>query len=370
MIARRVASSVVRRQVRYVTPVPPLTATGLVAQVYAQIDDELRIVVPPALLHSPAPDLLAAFWMLMREPLIASGAADRLTKEAVAAAVSVATICPYCVDMHSTGLYDLSTEHDAEAIARDRVDDVTDPRVRAAAAWARAAHLLPAEPATAATPPAVPASHRPELVGVVVGFHYLTRMVNVFLGSFLLPPWLGPKARRRFKHGISQVLAPTLRADHEPGRSLALLPAAPLPEAAAWARGNPTVAAAAARAYAAFAEAGKRSVSPAVRDLVGRRLASWRGAETGLSRAWCEELVGALPAGDRPAGRLALLTALASHQVDDEVVGEFRRHRPEDAALVETAAWASFAAARRVGEWHAPQPPWVTTARQSSVDGR
>jgi hypothetical protein len=316
--------------------------------VYAQVDDELRIVVPPALLHSPAPEVLAAFWTLMREPLIATGVVDRLAKEAVASAVSVATICPYCVDMHSTGMYDLSTEHDAEAIARDRVDDVDDPRVRAVAAWARTAH----RPDDRGADPPFPEVHRPELVGVVVAFHYLTRMVNVFLGSFLLPPWLTPKARRRFKHGISRVLAPTLRAEHAPGRSLPLLPEAELPASAVWATGSPIVAAAVARAYSALAAAGRRSVKPDVRDLVRRRLARWRGEETGLSRAWCEELVGALPAADRPAGRLALLTAFASHQVDDETVGEFRRHHPDDVTLVETAAWASFAAARQVGEWH------------------
>jgi AhpD family alkylhydroperoxidase len=349
MVAGRIAAAVAQRQVKYITPVPVPAARGLVAEVYTQVADEFRIVVPPALLHSPAPDLLAAYWMLMREPLVASGAVDRLTKEAVAAAVSVGNICPYCVDMHSTGMYGLSTEHDAEAIVRDRVEEIVDPHVRQVAAWARTAHL-PDRPEAQQAP--FPPAWRPELVGVVVSFHYLTRMVNVFLSSFLIPPRLGPGARRRFKRGISRVLAPALRADRPAGRSLDLLPHAALPPDATWAAGHPDVAPAVARAYAAFEAAGTRSVPESVRVLVGERLDRWRGEETGLSRGWCEDLVADLPEAERAVGRLVLLTALASHQVDEDVVSEFRRFQPDDTGLLEAAAWASIAAARRVGAWH------------------
>ncbi|WP_207783846.1 carboxymuconolactone decarboxylase family protein [Micromonospora globispora] len=351
MVAGRVISSVVQRQVKYVTPTPPNATEGLVAAVYQQVAEEMRLVVPPVLLHSPAPETLAAYWTLMRETLMTGGGVDRLAKEAVAAAVSVATICPYCVDMHSTAMYDLCTEHDAEAIVADRIEEILDPRLRALAAWARQAHL-PDAPATRRPP--FPAADRPELVGVLVTFHYLTRMVNVFLSSFLLPPRLGPRARRRFKHGVARVLSTSLREVRAPGRSLPLLAPAALPDAAAWAVGNDVIAAAASRAYAAFEAAGERVLSPAVRDLVRWRLDGWRGEETGLSRQWCERLIAGLPEADRAAGRLALLTAFASAQVDEETIHEFRRHQPGDTALVEAAAWASYAAARQVGSWYVP----------------
>ncbi|RLK09999.1 AhpD family alkylhydroperoxidase [Micromonospora sp. M71_S20] len=350
MIARRVASSVVQRQVNYVTPVPPGAARGLVDTVYAQVAQEMQLVVPPAQLHSPSPEVLAAYWMVMREPLLPTEPLDRATKEAVAAAVSVANICPYCVDMHSVGLYELSTEHDAEAIVADRLAEITDRRIRDAAEWARTAH----QPRTPR--PVLPFSERdrPELVGVVVGFHYIARVVNVFLPNFLLPPGLAPRARRRLKRGIGWIMQGTLRDPRAPGRSVGLLPPAPLPAEAGWAAGSPHVAGAMARAYAAFEAAGERAVPPAVRELVAERLDAWRGEETGLSRQWCERLIAPLPEAERAAGRLALLTAFASYQVDKEVVTEFRRHRPGDAALVDAVAWASFAAARRIGAWYAP----------------
>ncbi len=351
MVAGRLVSSVIQRQVKYVAPVSPSVAAGLVAAVYEQAADEMRIVVPPVLLHSPAPETLAAYWTLMRESLIADGSVDRLAKEAVAAAVSVANISPYCVDWHSTGMYDLSDENDAEAIVADRLDDMADARVREIARWAREAHL-PDAPLVRQPPFDEP--DRPELVGVVVGFHYLTRMVNVFLSSFLLPPGLAPRTRRRLKHGISRLLAPTLREPSEPGRSLPLLPEAPLPAEAGWAVGNAGVMDAVARSYSAFEAAGERSLSPAVRELVCQRLSSWRGEETGLSREWCEDLIAELPVADRAGGRLALLTALASYQVDEDVIREFRLYQPADRELVEAVAWASFAAARQVGSWQVP----------------
>lgn len=346
MIVGRVAASAVQRQVRHVRPVPAATATGLVGEVYAQVAEEMRLVIPPALMHSPAPEALAAYWMLMREPLLVTGAADRATKEAAAAAVAVATICPYCVDMHSVSMYGLTGEHDADRLAADRVDDMRDPLLREVSRWARAAHEAPG---AVPMPSWLGADERAELIGTVTGLHYLTRTVNVFLSSFLLPPGLTGRARRRMKQGLGQLLRPTLRMRRDPGLSLGLLPPAPLPADAGWAAGSPGIAGAMARAAAAFDSAGERRLSPAVRAVVRNHLDDWRGAETGISTAWCDDVLAGLDEADRRAGRLALLTAVSSHQVSDEVIAEFRHSMPGDAALVEVVGWAGFEAARRIG---------------------
>jgi len=119
---------------------------------------------------------------------------DRATKEAVAAACPCHDL-PYCAEMHTVGLYDLSDEHDAEAIAGDRAAEVGDPRLRAAALWARHAHE--------AGPPSRRRPGCPRPPGRADrrrGVHALPdRMVNVFLANFLLPPGIGPRARRRFQ---------------------------------------------------------------------------------------------------------------------------------------------------------------------------
>jgi exopolyphosphatase/pppGpp-phosphohydrolase len=56
---------------------------------------------------------------------------------------------------------------------------------------------------------------------------------------------------------------------------------------------------------------------------------------------------------ERPAARLALLTAFAPERVDDGTIADCRRAGADDAALVATSAWASFATARRIAAWSA-----------------
>jgi AhpD family alkylhydroperoxidase len=339
-----------REHVRQVAPVPPGAADGLVAEVYQQCSRDFGMLAPPVTLHSPAPDVLAAAWSMLRETLVAPGKLDRAAKEAIAAAVSVSNSCPYCVDVHSTTLHGLARGRDVAAIAADRAHAVADRRLREIAGWARATGLR----ATAGPPP-VPPSQGPEAVGVAVVFHYLNRMVNVFLTESPFPPGAPAAVRAGIQRLAGRLMRPLARAPREPGASLALLPAAPLPADLAWAAGSPPVAGAFARAAAAV-DAAAGSVPQPVRELLAGRLAGWDGRPAGPSRAWVDAATAGLTAADRPAGRLALLTALASYQVDQSVIEEFRQGSRGDAALVELTAWASLAAARRVGSWQpAPQ---------------
>lgn len=343
----RAVSRVTARQVKYVHPVVDPQPGSLVEAVYRQAAAEMRIVTPPLQLHSPDPRTLAAFWLMLRETLNADGVVSRGDKEVVAAAVSVANVCPYCVDMHTAAMYDVATADDAESVGADRIDEVRDDQRRALAWWARQAHLLD-EPVAA--PAGLSAAEVAELVGVAVTFHYLNRMVNVFLSDYLLPPRVRGRARQRMKHGVSLVLRPMLRRPPPAGESLGLLPAAPLPADVSWAAGSAPVAGAFARAGAAFEAAGAAALPAAVRDLIVARLGAWRGEEMGISRAWCERTLEALRPEDRAAGRLALLTAFASYQIDEHVVREYRQEQPGDAAIVQAAGWVSYTVARRIGE--------------------
>src|SRR5262245_183748 len=88
------------RQIRHVTPVRPSAADGLVARVYTQVERDFGMLAPPIVLHSPAPEPLAASWSILRESLLTEGKVGRQVKEAAATAVSLANTCPYCVDVH------------------------------------------------------------------------------------------------------------------------------------------------------------------------------------------------------------------------------------------------------------------------------
>ncbi|WP_410585702.1 carboxymuconolactone decarboxylase family protein [Amycolatopsis sp. lyj-108] len=314
------------RQIRYVTPVAPRRATGLVADVYRQVERDFGMLAPPVALHAAAPAALAGSWMMLRETLVASGLVDRRTKERVATAVSLSNECPYCVTVHGATVRGIGGAPSADLPI---------------AAWARA-------PGAAETRP-FPAEHTAELVGVAVCFHYLNRMVNVFLADSPLPDEIPAAARGTAEAFFSRFMGAVAAEPGEPGTSLELLPREPLPSDLRWAAGNPSIAAAFASAAAAIDSATRDSVTEGVAALVRARLSTWDGQSTGPSRAWAEEAITALPASERAAGRLALVTAMASYQVDETVVAEFQRVHREDRALVEVTSWASMAAARRIG---------------------
>jgi len=70
-------------EIRYLQPVSPAAATGLVAEVYSQARREFGLL-PPIPLHSPVPRLLAGAWCVLRETLV-TGQVARPVKEVLAA---------------------------------------------------------------------------------------------------------------------------------------------------------------------------------------------------------------------------------------------------------------------------------------------
>jgi AhpD family alkylhydroperoxidase len=339
-------------QVKYVTPVSPRHATDLTAEVYGQVERDFGMLAPPVCLHSPAPATMAAVWAMLRESLVVTTSVSRATKEAVAAGVSVGNTCPYCVEVHAATLGGLGG--DAGALAVREPDRITDPELREIATWAR-------DSATAAGTAGrrwpFPVAHAPQLIGVAVTFHYLNRVVNVFLDDSPLPPNVPSGARGTARRFLGRFMRGAARRQRAPGESVELLaPATPAIDLA-WTEGEPHVADAFGRAAATIDAAAAASVPPSVRDLVTTELSDWDGEPPGLSRAWLDRAVRTLPAGDRPAGRLALLVAKSSYQVDPETVADHRAADPRDSALVELVSWAAFAAARRAGSRLAGQEP-------------
>jgi hypothetical protein len=170
-------------------------------------------------------------------------------------------------------------------------------------------------------------------------------MNNVFLPESPVPARVPRLAHNQVRRTIGRVAGPH-KGVIEPGGSLGLLPDARLPDDLSWSAGHATVAGAFARASAVLDSAGARSLPLHVRGLVNARLSGAAG-EIGLSRSWVDQAVAEVPAGDRAVAKLALLTALASYQVDADIVASARRDCADDAALVDLTAWASWSAARR-----------------------
>jgi hypothetical protein len=365
-------------KVRHVSVVPPAQARGVVATVYAHAEQDYGMLAPHIALHSPAPPLLAASWVLLRETVVATGLVDRAAKEAIATSVSLGNASSYGVDLHLTTLELLNDRRDA-AIGTDLAAVVSaDHAIRGMSEWARATG---SRPAAARIGLPFPAAQVPELVGTVVATHYLNRMATVFLPDSHLPDGLPAVARARALRLFGRSVLLAACRTQEPGVSLDLLPDAPLPDDLAWATGNPTIAGAFARVALAIEEAGAHCVPQAVRDLVRHELTAWDGDSSGIDRNWLNRAVSRLPAGQQPAGQLALLTALAPYQVDSAGIHQLRRTGAGDRTLVGLTSWASMAAARQVGSWllvsqPAPEPerlaqiiPFPRRPRAAAVAG-
>ncbi|MER6910169.1 carboxymuconolactone decarboxylase family protein [Streptomyces sp. NPDC000594] len=313
-------------RVHHVRAVPPGEARSTVAAVYAQTERDFGALAPPVALHSPDPQVLAAAWTMLRESLLVEGATSRADKEAVATAVSRANTCPYCAEVHGA-----ARGPDGGRAAGP------------VAAWVW--------DGGAAGPPPVPPDRIPEIIATAVTFHYLNRMVNVFLDGSPLPPALPAAARGTVLRAVARSLRPRRPGGPARGGSLALLPAAPLPEDLAWAAPYPHLAGAFARAGAAIGAAGERVLPGAVREMVTARLDAWDGRPPGPGSGRPDEPLSRLAPGERPVARLALLTALASYRVTAADIAAVRGGPVpvDDRDLIGITAWASLAAARRAG---------------------
>jgi len=336
--------NVTGRVVKYIKPVPRGAAKELVARVYDQAEKEFALV-PPITLHSPSPEILAGVWVFTREAFVV-GRAGRLDREIVAAAVSQINACPFCVEVHSAMLHGGGRHGLAEDLLREE-----DARQSAnpLAQWALATRTPGA--GVLAAPPFGEAE-APHVIGTAVIFHFINRMVNVFLDSSPSPvkaPLLKTAFGRIFGAVVGRRL---ISVEAPPGRSRALLPDAPLPPEFAWAAGNEAIAGAVASFAAAIEGRGERVLPANVREIVTRAVGRWNGEDPGLSSDWIDAALQPLgDRADRATARLALLTALASYRVDQDVVEAYRRHTPSDESLVAVTAWASLQAVERLSTW-------------------
>jgi AhpD family alkylhydroperoxidase len=251
-----------------------------------------------------------------------AGAAPRATKEAVAAEVSRANACPYCVEVHEIAIGTFGAAPDS------------------ASAWA----ATTGQPGGHRVPMGGDAGV--ELLAVATTFHYLNRMATVFLDDSPLPASMPGWARGGARRMLGSRMRP--RKPVTPGALAHLLPRAPLPDDLAWATPHRRLATTLAGVAATFESAGP---PPTVRNLLNRQLTDWHGEPPPPGRSWVDPLLAGMPPPDRAAAALALRVALTPHQINESDVDGCRRAGATDADVVSIAGWAAFGAARRVMTW-------------------
>lgn len=300
-------------------------------------------MAPPVTIHIADPELMAGLWHAARETYVVD-VKGRAMREAVAAAVSKINVCPYCVTVHA-GLFAASRQNAGALDEPARLP----PEIAAAYAWATAS-LSP--DSVAMREPALPASIVPQVFGTAFVYHYLNRMVSVFLvATPVALPGMGTGVGRRVMHGSFAFLGKSIVArDPAPGQCV-VQREAPLPAELSWASSNPAISRALAHFALVAEQAGREAIPDAVRVMVENHFASWRGEQAPISRGWIEDLVAPLDKAHKPTARLALAVARAAYQVDDALIADFRAHTPGDKTLLQTVAWASFAASKQIASW-------------------
>ncbi|WP_168211282.1 carboxymuconolactone decarboxylase family protein [Actinosynnema sp. ALI-1.44] len=285
---------------RHVTPVSPNTATGPVAAVYDQVDRDFSTIGPAVMMLSPAPELLAPCWALLREALV-SGSVPRWRKEIVAVSVSRTNGCEYDIAGHTVFLHLAGAP--ADAVERNQ------ELVR----WAQ--HGGPAPFSVGDTP---------EYVATALALHFVNRLVSI-----LLDPGLRPGGMRDGSAFDGAPIARAIRADHEPGESLALLDSVPTEGIPTWAGDSP-----AGPAYAALRDAARR----------GGFLLSERARQTvqdAISR-------GDTTPVDEPGARLAVLAGLAPGRITETDVKTWRSDKYTDHCLLHLFAYGAITAIERI----------------------
>jgi len=210
---------------------------------------------------------------------------------AIAYTISLANRCRFCATLQEAILYSTGHSRTAAAIRNRRCESIPSPTLREAALWAFSGFGRPTAEWIAAATETHFANRVANAIGLTASLRFTPR---------LLRPWFAQRTA-----GATLL---------HPGR-IAAAPAA---------------------------------VSSLVEKRVRTHVHAWHGEEPGPNRGWVENYLADLSRPDRAVARLALLTALASHQVDRLVRESFRDDVPSPAAFDAVLRWSALLGAQRV----------------------
>lgn len=331
---------------RYVEAVPRSEAEGLVAAVYDQVVEDF-FINGAITCQSSVPPLMAAMWCGGRETVQVCDRLDSELKEAMTAAISYHNDCPYCADM-LVGMVHGEGNHDSAVKLREREEGAADlDELRDEIRWA----LSTVDPQVEWTgAPPFDEGELPEALGSVFTFGYVNRVSHVTMeDSPIKAPFGLNGVERAAVRVFGGELEPVAEKELEPGRGLALVEEAPMPDDLWWAEPNPRVAEALTRWVGAVERHAAPALSPATRKFVEAELQGWAGERMPLSRSWVEEPLADLDEGDRDVARLSLLTAKAPYQVGDSAVLPVLDSEGQR-TLIKILAWSGMTATRHLTE--------------------
>jgi AhpD family alkylhydroperoxidase len=302
--------------VRHLRPASPKHSTGISKKVFNQMQLENAGVHGPFLIHAAQPPLLAALWALFRETQLASGV-PRAHQETIALLIAEENRCPWCIEAHKLALHTQHPTPEIVAWFKSNPNPLEDSEMDGFSQNAMIAHRA-----------------------AVILWQYINRMTNVLLVE---SAWQNFGSLREPLTRIMGYIfgAFFLHRNYTPGRSLEFIADAALPAHLAWAKSHHNIATALAYFHQQINQLAQGIIPVAVQHFVLEYVQEHRGQNMGLSRHWADDAVQPLEPGQQVIAKVLLLTALASYQIDDDLMLQLRQICPQDSDLLALLAWGS-----------------------------
>ena len=233
------------------------------------------------MLHACDSELLIGHWH-MSKAVYFSGAYQREYKDIIAAGVSAANACSYCLEAHGD-LAALNYKDVGTAIRRNAPTAIGNSEQRALFEWARNS----LQPGMSKFDLPALADNRVEIVAVALMFHYVNRIVNIMLED---SPLMLPKIPG-LKKVIMTLARPVLRnlaskTVERPGviNNIDL-------NSFDWAANDPVIQS----SFCFFESATNRAIanvlSAPTQQKIIEKIQTWQGESMPMSRSWVEEAV-------------------------------------------------------------------------------
>ena len=333
--------------IKYIDYIKPTKATGLIKDIYSQIERDFGSVVGPFVLHSLIPELLAINWCVLRETNLVEHKVRREIKDAIAVAVSKINKCPWCVDAHSIMLIGLKSGNVASAVEKNRIDLIKNHRIRSIVEWALATRSPNSE---VVNNPPFTANEAPEIIGTAVYYHYINKMVSILLGETPLP--IKSSLLKGFTRRIGVLMfSVALKRHKRPGESLRFIDEHHPDKKVSWTSGNPEISMAFASHANIVENLAEKYIPEKVKVVLREYIKNWDGKDPGISRNWVEKYISHLYEPFKAQARLILLCAISPYQIDEKIIISYRQSNSTDEALLTALSWASFTTAMHIGNW-------------------
>ncbi len=332
-ISTFIFNSVGHKTIKYLKPVIYRESIGDIRKIYDEINLDY-VLGPPFTIHAALPELMAGVWSLVRETMIVNRHVNRLTKEAVAGGVSTSNQCPFCVEIHlkmSGG----RTEKNKNDIFE----------------WSKN-HYSPNSKLI--IDPPFSQEEAPEIIGTALAFHYINRMVSVFVTDYPLPV---PRFFKFLKPTISSFFKLTAAKNItglnvNPGTSLKRMPDAILPEEFSWAHSNTHISDCFAGFDTIISRVGENHISFDVRKKILTFLGNWNGDIQEIGNRWLEEEILQIEDNEKKVlARLILLASIQPYKITEQHIIELRKQDYKDEQLIAAASWGSWQATKRISSW-------------------